>query len=371
MNGPRLLLVAGASLVGQNVLAALAGRRARLRVATTGSVADDPFLFDGDAAYLTPPTADVGAFERRLAEILAAEDPDLVIPCRDDDVVLLAALRERRPELASRLLCGTLAAARIMMDKWASSVFASEHALPYAPSIIAGGDRPLADFAREHGFPLVAKPRSGFGSQGVFLVCDERQLLRAAAADGYLFQQYLGDAGEVTRFRHGIEDAGVPLFHSFEGRKLSIQALIAPDGSIVGPFCTRHTMRQGRSDRVETEAAAELLELGERCARAFAAAHWRGPLNVQCQRAPDGRVFIHEFNGRFTGATAARHLLGFDEVGLALARFTGRAMPEPAVPTMRAREVVRVPLSRAVDPTRVATLVRAGVWRRGESEALP
>jgi len=38
---------------------------------------------------------------------------------------------------------------------------------------------------------------------------------------------------------------------------------------------------------------------------------------------------------------------------------------------MRAREVVRVPLSRAVDPTQVATLVRAGVWRRGESEALP
>ena len=61
-----------------------------------------------------------GAFERALLDIVDRERVDLVIPCRDDDVEFLASLRDRRPALAHRLLCGSAAPARVISDKWLS-----------------------------------------------------------------------------------------------------------------------------------------------------------------------------------------------------------------------------------------------------------
>ena len=94
-----ILLISGGSLVGQSVLDALADRRSDVELVATNSVPTGISLFDFDAVYLTPETmAAPTAFERRFSEILALERPDLVIPCRDDDVAFLAEYKERRPE---------------------------------------------------------------------------------------------------------------------------------------------------------------------------------------------------------------------------------------------------------------------------------
>jgi hypothetical protein len=96
----------------------------------------------------------------------------------------------------------------------------------------------------------------------------------------------------------------------------------------------------------------------------FADAGWRGPLNIQCQRAPDGEILIHEFNGRFTGATLTRWLLGFDEVGATIEQFTGRPIPSDRVPASAAVEAFDFVVGRAADPGNVAMLERDRVWRR-------
>ena len=50
----RILLLSGGCLVGQNVLACLAERRASLHLAATNSTAAEAALYDFDAVYLTP-----------------------------------------------------------------------------------------------------------------------------------------------------------------------------------------------------------------------------------------------------------------------------------------------------------------------------
>jgi hypothetical protein len=104
----RLLVLAAGTRVGQNILATLAGRRHGLTLIATSSVVNEPSLFDFDVVYQVSPSAEADAFERALLDIMDRERVDLVIPCRDDDVVFLASLRERRPELAHRLLCGSV-----------------------------------------------------------------------------------------------------------------------------------------------------------------------------------------------------------------------------------------------------------------------
>jgi len=361
----RILLLSGGSLTGQNILDVLADRRSGVELVATNSVPTGISLFDFDAVYLTPETAEApAAFERRFSEILALEKPDLVIPCRDDDVAFLAEYQERRPELAHGFLCGNRFTAEATCDKWLSWRFSVEHGLPFAPTLATPAGAQAETFAREHGFPLLVKPRRGYASLGVYFVFNETQLRRAAARNGYVIQKYLGDPSTLQAYLRDVNEIGIPLFHSFEGIKHSIEIFIAPDGSPAGNFCSRNTSRNGISLRIERHESDDATALGEQCIRAFANAGWRGPMNMNCQQTPDGRLVIYEFNGRVGGSTAARCLMGYDEVGLAVKTFAGKEL-KPAGNSRRASlQVVRRPVDIASQPEDVARLARDGFWRR-------
>ena len=351
-------------LAGQNILATLAGRRHGLTLIATSSVVNEPSLFEFDVVYRVPPTVEGDAFEGTLLDIMDRERVDLVIPCRDDDVVFLAALGERRPELAHRLLCGSVEPARVICDKWLSAEFCTRHELPFAASIIGGSVAERAAFVARHGFPLVAKPRRGYASLDVYLIWNEGQLQRTLDQDEYIVQQFLGDPQVVTDYLAAMEARGIPLCYTLQGTKHSIQVLIAPDGSIAHVICTltRQDRRRSKWAGPDTDSAAR--EIGAKCAHAFAQAGWRGPLNIQCQRAPDGGLFIHEFNGRFTGGTLSRWLVGFDEVGPTFERFTGRPIPADRTPPPEAVETFDCVVGRVADPVDVALFERDRVWRR-------
>jgi carbamoylphosphate synthase large subunit len=175
-----LLLLSGGGHTGSNVMASLATRRTGLRLVTTSDRPDEPALFKFDAAYLAPRLADdAEGFERRVLDIIARENPDLVVPCRDEDVQWLAGLGERRADLAAKFLCGARKIAAIANDKWLSYEFCREHALPFAPTLLCDSAADGSTFVDQHGLPLVAKPRHGVGSTGVVLLTTREQVARA------------------------------------------------------------------------------------------------------------------------------------------------------------------------------------------------
>lgn len=361
----RLLLLSGGCLVGQNILDALSDRRHRIELIATNSAAESSCLFDYDAVYLTPPTLAPGRdFEHCLLDILQREQPDLVIPCRDDDVVFLAELGARRPELAARFLCGNLETARIANDKWLSRQFCVAHGLPFAPTLpTPAEDAALDSFAAEHGLPLLVKPRDGFGAKDIRLIANPEQLRRAAVREGYVIQPYLNDAEVLHGYLRDAEAFGAPLFHSFEAPKHSIQLLIAPDGSLAGNFASCNINRFGTSLRLEHYAGADAVRLGEACGLAFAQTGWRGPMNIQCRKMPDGRLLIYEFNSRLSGATAARYRMGHDELGLVLQHFAG--WPEPGgLVEGRGELVIRRAVDVAIERECAEALARDPYWRR-------
>jgi len=364
MNPLRLLVLAAGTRVGQNILATFAGRKENVALIATTSVADEPGPFGYDRVYLVPETASPD-FEPRLLEIVANEHVDLVVPCRDDDVLMLAKLRERRPDLAGRLLSGSVAAAHAIGDKAEGYAFSVRHDLPFAPTLVNAGADERSAFVREHGFPLIVKPRRGYASLGVFLVWNERQLENAFAREDTVAQKFLGDRDVLSRFLDGVEREGMPLFHTFQGRRHSIQVVVAPDGSIVDVMCILLQSDRRRSKNVMPDPEPMARSIGERCGAAFSDAGWRGPLNIQCQRDAVGRLMIHEYNGRFTGATMTRWHLGFDEVGTTIAAFTGRTLGDaPCTPSSAPREIFEMVEARGANPADVAVLARDRVWHR-------
>jgi carbamoyl-phosphate synthase large subunit len=364
-----LLFLSGGGHTGTNVMASLAGRRDGLRLVATSDVPDEPALFAFDAVYLAPKVAeDPAGFERRVIDIVVREAPDLVVPCRDEDVEWLARLRERREDLRTRLLCGTHAIAAMANDKWKSYEFAVENALPFAPSLVCADDADararVEAFVARHGLPLVAKPRRGVDSKGVIIVTTPTQAVRAMRRDDHVLQCYLGDPAELDAYLREVERDGIPLFHTFQGVKRSLQILIGPEGAVEHVVCTRNavTARNTRSIAIDDDTAAHAI--GARCAAVFAAAGWRGPLNVQCQPARDGALAIHEFNVRFTGATGARWHIGHDEIGAAVHAFTGCGI-EPRFAWREApRAAVEGLWPRAADPANVRALAERGEWAR-------
>jgi hypothetical protein len=225
------------------------------------------------------------------------------------------------PSSPAACFAASAAPARIISDKWLSAEFCARHDLPFAATITRCGDDERAAFVARHGFPLVAKPRRGYASLNVYMLWNETQLRGTLDQDGYIVQQFLGDPRTVADYLAAIEAKGIPLHHTFQGPRHSIQALIGPDGTIEHVMSICIVSDRRRSKWVGPDADPASREIGAKCAGAFAEAGWRGPLNIQCQRGPDGRLCIHEFNGRFTGATFERWLLGFDEVGAAVERF--------------------------------------------------
>jgi carbamoyl-phosphate synthase large subunit len=362
-----LLLLSGGGHTGRNVLETLAARREGLRLVATGNDAAEPTLFAFDAAYLTPTLKqDPAGFETRFRQLLDSERPDLVIPCRDEDVAWLAAFGQRSPGHAARLLCGAADVAAMAEDKWLSYQFCTRHGLPFAPTL-TGGPGPVSterirQFVAEQGLPLIAKPRRGAEGRGVTLVHNLQQALRATGGERVL-QRFLGPPDTIQQFLATMAEQGIPLFHSFEGIKRSLQILLGPTGALHGLFCTRHEITGRNTRTVSVDADPEAHDLARRCAGVLASAGWRGPMNIQCQPDRDGRLMIHEFNARFTGATAARLRLAHDELGIALAAFLGT--PIGSTPFPAAGQVASEALhARAADPGQVLSLARHGEWQR-------
>ncbi len=370
MKRPGVLLLSGGGHTGANILAALGDRRSGLRLVAMSDVADEPALLRFDAAYLAPRLAEQAErFEERVLDILERERIDVVIPCRDEDAWWLAGFAARHPALAPRLLCGSVAAAEVALDKWLAHEFCRREGLPYAPSFPTGEAVGGEAFFARAGLPLVFKPRRGANAAGIRLLVTLAQARAALQEPDGVLQQYLGDGQAVTVFLDSLGSSGVPLEHSFMGDKRSIQVMIGPRGEVANVACTRNLMSGRISRRISIDPDPAARAIGLDCATAFARLGWRGPLNIQCQPAADGQLLIHEFNARFTGATAARRLLGIDEVALALRLFIGAVLPpsnEPAAVPQTALESLS---ARAGDPCALAILDAEGVWRAPGPEA--
>jgi hypothetical protein len=362
-----ILFLSGGSLVALGLLQILEGRRSDLRIVATNSVAEDVGLWDYDRVVLVPATfADPAAYRAKVLQIVRDEGVDLIVPCRDDDIVALAEMAEVHAEIRNISIVGSSSVAKPIADKWLSYEFSREHDLPFADSFIAGVGSPQ-EFARRVEYPILAKPRDGFSSQGVLLIENEAQFERALQRPNYVFEEYLDKPENYWAFKQTIERDGMPLFYLLQGLKHSMQLLFSPDSELLSGYST-YNQQFMNSRKLTMNHDTQTQAVLERCAAVFAKLKWRGPMNIQCQMDKNGQLKIHEFNGRFSGPQPERWLMGKDDVALAIEAFTGLRIaksswtdePSPfALARIKARGI---PMSNA------SALAAESRWSRSHDE---
>ena len=259
-----------------------------------------PALYAADRHALVPPVDDPGYVDA-LEALVARHDVSLIVPLADVDHLLLATERDRLDALV--LLPGP-EAIRICEDKFAAHEFFEEQGIATPPTWLPG------ELPAELRFPVLVKPRRGFGSRHIYRAHDRGEL--------EFFLGYTTQASMVQQVCEG-EEFSVDVFCDTGGRCLNAipRTMIESKG--------------GESIRGMTIRDFELIEHGRRVAEALRIV---GPANIQCFREPDGSLPVTDVNPRFGGGFPLPTAAGshFPELALALA---AGERPEPALGEFR------------------------------------
>lgn len=210
MNGAALI-VGGGGLQGLPVLRA--AKAAGWRAIVADSLSDNINRYEADKYFVAPPVADLPGFTTFLRDLISRENIQAIFPTTMYDLPVLAELRPALETLGVQVYASSPALVAILEDK---KITADE----------AGGTLPMLPSVQpeQHDFsyPLIGKPRRGWGGRDILHLDDQRQFEHAATRyclDDYLWQR------RITAFR-----------------EWSIDFAIRPDGS-VSPLVERLRVR--------------------------------------------------------------------------------------------------------------------------------
>lgn len=303
----KILVTGAGALLGQGVLRSLRRSSLKATLAAADPNSLSAGLFWTDEAYVIRMASDP-AYLDRLAEVLEQARPDVVIPGTDVELPVLAANRERlETEFGTHVLVSDPRVVAIADDKFLTAKFLRDAGFSPPESALPEDAAAVDALIGKVGFPLVVKPRIGARSIGVSLVHDEAELRDAIACrEGLVIQECVGD----------------------ESQEYTSSVLVF-DGTPHASIVMRRDLRDGNTYRAFSGAYPDLNEQ----VKAFGAAlRPYGPANFQFRVDPDGRARVFEINGRFSGATPLRALVGFNEVEMCIRHILhGEPIVEPVV----------------------------------------
>ena len=301
-------MVTGAGAVlGQGIVKALQRSTLDCRIVTADPSPLSSALYWADRAYTVPFASDPNYLDR-FSEILAQESPDMVLVGTDVELPLFAEHRHSLEErFNTHILVSNPRVVAIADDKYLTQEFLTECDLnPLATALPEDGDA-LAALIEKVGFPLIVKPRIGARSAGVSLVQSDLELR------------------ETLKGRSGLmvqECAGEP------DTEYTASALVF-DGNAHASIVMRRDLRDGNTYRAYADAYEDLNAFVRKVGEALQP---YGPANFQFRIDSAGQPRIFEINGRFSGATPLRALVGFNEVEMCIRKILfGEQIVEPEI----------------------------------------
>jgi carbamoylphosphate synthase large subunit len=315
--------------IGQSVIRAL--RRSSVPTGLIGLDANawSAGLYQCDAHVVIPPVAEGEAYVDALEGVIRDYDIDALIPGTDTELYAIARARERFADLGCRAISSTPDFVRMARNKLATCAAFISRGVAFARTITW---REMVRSAESMSFPVIVKPKDGSGSTGVKVLFDTESMRYHQFSDEDVVQEYLVP-----------KSWRVPEAHRFDVMKqgrlrqedeVSVQGLVAADGSLVGIYASINELRDGVPMRISPTLDPEVLDSARKVFAVCADMGHIGPCNLQGRMTDNGLV-LYEVNPRFTGITAVRAATGFNECEAALRLFVDRETPEAVARLLR------------------------------------
>ena len=309
----KVLVTGAGSGVGQGIIKALRLSSLSPNVVVADIGLANQGLYRGDDAVIIPKVEEDGALKKMTA-ILKAVKPDAVLIGSEFETAFFARHREELESTCRTHICAAPGdSIAIANDKWLTFSFLKEHDLSRAHSLLsADGHPPVDAVAAEIGYPCVLKTRTGTSNRHVHILRTAEDLIQWWPTVPMPVVQKL------------IAEPSSSL-----GAEYTCSVFRCADGTLMGPFTARRTLRGGNSWLVEVDHFTGLhqllLDIGT-------CMPFSGSLNVQLMQTEDGPIPF-EFNLRFSGTTAVRAHFGFNEPEMYLRSYIMGEPIEP--PTIR------------------------------------
>ncbi len=303
--------------VSQSIQKALALGETPVRITAACISASSTGLYMADRAYLSPLARDP-EFVPWLLDVCQRERIDVVLSGSEIVLEVVAANAATvREQTGAVCVVSPPEILRTGRDKLRACRWLESSGLPVPGYADLADKQAVERLVSQYGFPLVAKPRLGKGSDGVLVLRDGGDLERVLGAEDLALR-------EVVERRLAPEDLILQQYLGRDEDEYTVGCFCDSTGQLSGSIALRRRLHGGTTVSAELGAFPDVSDVAEAIVSALGPL---GPCNVQL-RVHDGRPIPFEINPRFSGTTALRARLGFNEVEAALRHFVlGEPVP--------------------------------------------
>ncbi|HXX99163.1 MAG TPA: ATP-grasp domain-containing protein [Candidatus Bathyarchaeia archaeon] len=245
------------------------------------------------------PSANSPDYIENIVKIAREEHIDAIYVGSDEELLVIGKSKKRiERESRAKVLSSPVEVLTIGRDKWKTYLFLKQNDLP-----VPGSALPIhaEKFVKEFDFPIVVKPREGYGSLFFHLVhckSEMKQAISNIQKAGWhpLLQEYLN--GDNIEYTSGVT---VDRFGKYVMSSISIRKTVK-NGQTYKAFIDDY-----RDVRRSSEEAA--LKLGG-----------RGSINIQAKLVGN-KPKIFEINPRFSATCPMRSAAGINEPDIVFRNF--------------------------------------------------
>lgn len=246
---------------------------------------------------------------------------DILIPGHDDEALLLASNKEALSKRGVTILSSP-AELILMCRKKAQYVEAFYEAADYFVRTYK-----RQDLCEEH-FPVIAKPETGFSSNGVIVISSNEEMKSLRLAHDYIYQEIAAPSQtdpHASTFAAYIENG-----ENLQRSEISLQLIFDWDSRVVNQCATVNALKSGVPVEVTPYPTSELSDFIGKLSLSLQRLGAFGPINVQ-GRMTDRGFKAFEINPRFTGITGLRAKLGYNEVEFCIFALVAGQRAKPLV----------------------------------------
>ena len=296
----RTILVSGASgIVGYGILRSLCDFK-DIRLIGTSIYPVSPANIFSDIFELAPPTTSPN-YLAWLADVVHRHSVDMVVPGIEVDMEVWNANRVVLEKTGAQLMLNSSDLIEYCLDKW----FFYQRLSEDYPEVAIRSSLSTEGFS----FPILLKPRRGFGSKGISIVENVEQLT--------VFEKDIGNKLMVQELVGDVD-------HEY-----TVSGFFDKDSDLKAMFQLRRKLSaQGFTETAQTVHEPEMEQIIRRLAEIFNPV---GPTNFQFRKNKTGWKLL-EINPRISSATSIKTAFGYNECRMAVDYFLyGKTVSQPAL----------------------------------------